>query len=99
MRAGQRVSGHRRDCAALRRLPGCKFILTHAARAYALRVLGALGLSGLFDAVSSIEEMATIRLQRIARRDRHAGTAAPRWSMQPAYVDRRVRRLGSLLAR
>ena len=141
----QRVSGHRHDFAALRRLPGRKVILTNAPRAYALRVLGALGIAGLFDAVLTIEDMAmfghlrpkpdarmlrrisvrlgvrpdhcvlvedtlvhqkaarsvgmgTVWMQRFARCDRHAGPVATRWSMQPAYVDRRVRRLGSLLA-
>lgn len=54
----QRVSGHRHDFAALRRLPGRKFILTNAPRAYALRVLGALGITRLFDAVIAIEDMA-----------------------------------------
>ena len=54
----QRVSGHRHDFAALRRLPGRKFILTNAPRAYALRVLGALGIVDLFDGVMAIEDMA-----------------------------------------
>ena len=38
-------------------------------------------------------------LHRFARRDLHGGPNATRWSMQPAYVDRRVRRLSALLAR
>ena len=54
----QRVSGHRHDFAALRRLPGRRFILTNAPRAYALRVLGALGIARLFDGVIAIEDMA-----------------------------------------
>ena len=142
----QRVSGHRHDFAALRRLPGRKFILTNAPRAYALRVLGALGIAGLFDGVMAIEDMAmfghlrpkpdarmlramawqlgvppqrcilvedtlvhqraarsvgmgTVWMQRFARCDLHAGPNATRWAMQPAYVDRRVRRLSALLAR
>ena len=143
----QRVSGHRHDFAALKRLPGRKFILTNAPRAYALRVLGALGIAGLFEGVMAIEDMAmfgrlrpkpdarmlhavawrlgvppqrcilvedtlvhqraarsvgmgTVWMQRFARRDEHAGpTAAMRWAKQPAYVDRRVRRLSALLAR
>ena len=53
----QRISGHRHDFAALKRLPGRKFILTNAPRAYALRVLGALGITGLFDGVIAIEQM------------------------------------------
>ena len=39
------------------RLPGRKFILTNAPRAYALRVLGALGIGRLFDGVIAIEDM------------------------------------------
>ena len=45
------------DRAAVRRLAGRKFILTNAPRAYALRVLDALGLTPLFDAVITIEDM------------------------------------------
>ena len=50
-----RTSAH--DRAALKRLPGRKLILTNAPRAYALRVLDALGLTKLFDGVISIDEM------------------------------------------
>ena len=139
----QRVTGHRHDFAALQRLPGRKFILTNAPRAYALRVLGALGILRRFSGVLSIEDMAmfghlrpkpdarmlrcvalrlgvlpqrcvlvedtlvhqksarragmgTVWMQRYARRDAPDGPSAGRWSMQPAYVDRRVRRLSSL---
>ena len=53
----QRVTGHRHDLAPLRRLPGRKVILTNAPRAYTDRVLGALGIGRLFDAVLSIEDM------------------------------------------
>jgi putative hydrolase of the HAD superfamily len=53
-----RVSGHRHDFAAIARLPGIRLILTNAPRAYALRVLGALRIEHLFDAVVSIEDMA-----------------------------------------
>lgn len=52
-----RVTGHRHDFAALARLPGRRLVLTNAPRAYALRVLGALGIAHLFDAVLSIEDM------------------------------------------
>jgi putative hydrolase of the HAD superfamily len=52
-----RVSGHRHDLAAIRRLRGRKLILTNAPRAYAMRVLGALRIKHLFDAVISIEDM------------------------------------------
>jgi putative hydrolase of the HAD superfamily len=53
----QRVQGHAADLAALRRLPGRKFILTNAPAVYAARVLGALGLDKVFDAVFAIEDM------------------------------------------
>jgi putative hydrolase of the HAD superfamily len=138
------VTGHRHDFEALARLPGCKFILTNAPRAYALRVLGALGITNLFDGVLAIEDMVmfghlrpkpdarmlrhvawrlgvsprqcvlvedtlvhqkaarsvgmgTVWMQRFARRRHHEGPSVTRWSMQPAYVDRRVRSLRQLL--
>lgn len=50
-----RVSPH--DRAALRRLPGRKFVLTNAPRAYALRVLDALRLADVFDGVITVEDM------------------------------------------
>ncbi len=53
----QRINGHRHDFAALARLPGRKYIFTNAPRAYALRVLGGLGIAHLFDGVISIEDM------------------------------------------
>ena len=53
----QRLGGHRHDFAALRRLPGAKFILTNAPRAYALRVLDALRIGHLFDGVIAIDDM------------------------------------------
>jgi putative hydrolase of the HAD superfamily len=53
----QRVSGHRHDFEALARLPGRKYILTNAPRAYALRVLGLLGILQRFDGVIAIEDM------------------------------------------
>jgi putative hydrolase of the HAD superfamily len=52
-----RVSGHRHDFAAISRLAGRKIVLTNAPRAYALRVLRALRIEHLFDAVLSIEDM------------------------------------------
>ena len=138
------LSRHRADLAALARLPGRKFILTNAPRAYALRVLGALGMLRLFDGVIAIDDMAmfghlrpkpdarmlrsvavrlrvpasrcvlvedtlvhqksarqvgmgTVWMQRFARRRRHDGPGTDRWSQQPAYVDRRVRALRTLL--
>ena len=53
----QQLSGHRADFAALQRLPGRKFILTNAPRAYALRVLDALHIGHLFDGVIAIDDM------------------------------------------
>lgn len=53
----QQVSGHRHDVEALARLPGRKYILTNAPRAYALRVLGLLGILRCFDGVIAIEDM------------------------------------------
>ncbi len=52
-----RVRGHAADLAALRQLPGRKYILTNAPAAYAARVLAALGLTQAFDGVFSIEDM------------------------------------------
>ncbi len=51
------LSRHRADLAALARLPGRKFILTNAPRAYAQRVLAALGMARLFDGVIAIDDM------------------------------------------
>jgi putative hydrolase of the HAD superfamily len=53
----QRVTGHRHDLAAIARLRGRRVVLTNAPRAYALRVLGALGIVQLFDEVLAIEDM------------------------------------------
>jgi putative hydrolase of the HAD superfamily len=53
-----RVSGLQHDFAAIARLRGTKLILTNAPRDYALRVLRALRIETLFDAVLSIEDMA-----------------------------------------
>jgi putative hydrolase of the HAD superfamily len=50
-----RTSAH--DRAALARLPGRKIVLTNAPQAYARRVLDALGLTGLFDAIVAIDDM------------------------------------------
>lgn len=52
-----RLQGHAQDAAALKRLRGRKFVLTNAPRAYALRVLGALGLAHCFDGLLAIEDM------------------------------------------
>lgn len=53
----QVVRSHAADVAVLRRLRGRKFILTNAPRAYAERVLGALGIGHHFEALISIEDM------------------------------------------
>jgi putative hydrolase of the HAD superfamily len=52
-----RVRGHPHDFAALGRLTGRKIILTNAPRAYAERVLEALGIERWFDGLVSIEDM------------------------------------------
>jgi putative hydrolase of the HAD superfamily len=52
-----RLRSHPHDRAALRRLPGRKFVLTNAPQAYADRVLASLGLAYLFDGVIAIEGM------------------------------------------
>lgn len=51
------VRSHVHDRAALARLRGRKLLLTNAPRAYAERVLQALGLSRSFERVLSIEDM------------------------------------------
>jgi len=53
----QAVRGHAHDFAALKRLRGRKLILTNAPRAYARRVIDALGISRHFEALLSIEDM------------------------------------------
>jgi putative hydrolase of the HAD superfamily len=50
--------GHPHDFAALDRLRGRKYILTNAPRAYAERVLAAIGAAHHFDGVLAIEDMA-----------------------------------------
>ena len=140
----QRLAGHRHDFAALRRLPGRKIILTNAPRAYALRVLAALGLADTFERVIAIDDMhmfgqlrpkpdarmlravavglgvpavrcvlvedtlvhqksarkvgmGTVWMQRFLRRGTALGPTVARCSVQPAYVDRRVRSLRQLM--
>jgi putative hydrolase of the HAD superfamily len=55
LEARLRTSVH--DRAALRRLPGRRYVLTNAPRGYALRVLNTLRLAECFDGVISIEDM------------------------------------------
>ncbi len=52
------LRSHPHDVAALAQLPGRRVLLTNAPRAYAERVLKALGIARLFDAVLAIEDMA-----------------------------------------
>lgn len=54
----RQAHGHPHDFDALDRLPGRKFILTNAPRAYAERVLAALGAAHHFDGLLCIEDMA-----------------------------------------
>ena len=79
----QRLSGHRHDFAALARLPGRKFILTNAPRAYAERVLGALGIARLFDGVIAIEDMAMFGHLRPKPDARMLRTVALRLGVRP----------------
>ena len=68
------VNGHAHDLAALRRLPGRKFLLTNAPEAYARRVLSALGMERCFEAVIAVEQMAMfgqLRPKPDARMFRH----------------------------
>ena len=139
----QRVYGHPHDLAALRRLPGRKYILTNAPRHYTARVLGVLGLLDGFDGVITIEDMAmfgelrpkpdvrmlrqvarqlrvhparcvlvedtlvhqksarrlhmkTVWMQRWLRKTPWGATASTRLTINPAYVDHKVRNLRQL---
>jgi putative hydrolase of the HAD superfamily len=51
------LHGHAHDLAALRRLPGRKFLMTNAPRSYAERVLAAIGLSSVFEGLICVEDM------------------------------------------
>ncbi len=80
----QRVRGHRADIAALAKLRGRRYIVTNAPAAYALRVLGTLGITHLFDGVWSIEDMSMfgqLRPKPDARMLRHL---AARLGVPPA---------------
>jgi putative hydrolase of the HAD superfamily len=54
----ERLRSCAHDRAALRRLPGRKYVLTNAPRRYARRVLKRLRLASVFDGVMGIEDMA-----------------------------------------
>ena len=51
------LHGHAHDLAALRRLPGRKFLMTNGPLGYAERVLAAIGLSDAFEGLICIEHM------------------------------------------
>lgn len=79
-----RLRGHPHDIAALATLPGRRYVLTNAPRAYALRVLRTLGLLPLFDGIFTIEDMrmfGQLRPKPDARMLRHV---AARLGVPPA---------------
>jgi putative hydrolase of the HAD superfamily len=51
------LASHAQDMDAVRRLAGRKLVLTNAPRAYTERVMGTLGLAGLFEGIISVEQM------------------------------------------
>lgn len=51
------LHGHAHDLAALKRLRGRKLLMTNAPRAYAERVLAAIGLVGVFERLICVEDM------------------------------------------
>ncbi|PTT91316.1 pyrimidine 5'-nucleotidase [Pelomonas sp. HMWF004] len=53
----EHLHGHAHDLAALRRLPGRKFLMTNAPLAYARRVLAAIGVSDVFEGLVCVEDM------------------------------------------
>ncbi len=78
------VVGHRHDLAAIARLPGRKFVLTNAPRAYACRVLRALRIEHRFDGVFAIEDMAMFGQLRPKPDARMLRTLAVRLGVPPA---------------
>jgi putative hydrolase of the HAD superfamily len=78
------VHGHPHDFAALTRLPGRKIVLTNAPRAYAVRVLKALGAARHFDAVLSIEDMAMFGQLRPKPDARMLRSVAARLKVHPS---------------
>ncbi len=79
-----KVVGHRHDLAAIARLPGRKFVVTNAPRAYALRVLRALRIERRFDGVFAIEDMAMFGQLRPKPDARMLRTLAVRLGVPPA---------------
>ena len=82
LEAKLRTSAH--DRAVLKRLPGRKYVLTNAPRAYALRVLQTLDLLPLFDGVITIEDMAMFGQLRPKPDARMLRTVAARLKVQPS---------------
>lgn len=60
----ERLRSNAHDKAVLRRLKGRKYVLTNAPRAYALRVLGALGMTRLFDGIVCVDDMTMFGMPR-----------------------------------
>jgi putative hydrolase of the HAD superfamily len=79
-----RVRGHAHDLHALRRLPGRRYILTNAPAAYTARVLGALGLDGVFDGVIAVDHMRMFGLLRPKPDSRMLRWVAARLGATPA---------------
>jgi len=79
------LRSHPHDVAALAALPGRKYILTNAPRAYALRVLGTLDLLPLFDGVFTIEDMAMFGQLRPKPDARMLRRLAARLKVPPAH--------------
>ncbi|MFT3817103.1 MAG: HAD-IA family hydrolase [Rubrivivax sp.] len=79
-----RLRRHPHDVAALARLPGRKYVLTNAPRAYALRVLERLDLLPLFDGVFTIEDMAMFGHLRPKPDARMLRTVAARLGVHPS---------------
>ena len=77
-----RTSSH--DRAALRRLPGRKYILTNAPRAYAMRVLDTLHLTSVFDGILCIEDMEMFGEHRPKPDRRMLRSVAARLKVRPS---------------
>ena len=80
-----RVRGHAHDLAALARLPGRRVLLTNAPAAYSARVLGALGIARLFDAVIAVEGMRMFGQWRPKPDARMLRRTAARLGVPPAW--------------
>lgn len=78
------LHGHPHDFAALDRLRGRKVVLTNAPRAYAVRVLKALGALRHFDALLSIEDMSMFGKLRPKPDARMLRSVAARLKVHPS---------------